>query len=240
MKKLIILIFICSIFNLVTSDVPVVTQVFRQASYSDGECGSTDYEEHFVFGECYKQGSEGNKYFLMENENDNSTYVRREKFTDIDCQTTDYNTTYDLGCTEGDSYSYSYTLEPATGDILAFGSDFEENAYCDEIYEGSYMTDYCYVDVENEDSYRFTRSGNVAYYSYYTDLTCSAKYFVLSYTLDECKDWQDNNYHEVVRLIAETDSSDNGGGETDGGVVNSINFVLLFTFLIVNSLFFLN
>ncbi|KAJ3423937.1 hypothetical protein M0812_29568 [Anaeramoeba flamelloides] len=239
MKKLIILIVICSIFNLVTSDEPEVTQVFIQGFYSDGECGSIYSEQHFVFGECYQQGSESKKYFLMENENDNSTYVRMEKFTDIDCQTTDYNTTYDLGCSESDSYSFGYTLESATGDILALGSDYEENGNCDEIYEGSYMTDYCYINVEDEESHRLTRSGNVAYHTYYTDLTCSAKYVVLSYTLDECKEWQDD-YYQVVRLIAEEDSSDNDGGETDGGVVNSINFVLLFSFLIVNSLFFLN
>ncbi|KAJ6227459.1 hypothetical protein M0813_09698 [Anaeramoeba flamelloides] len=239
MKKLIILIFICSIFNLVTSDEPEVTQVLRQATYHDGECGSIDSEQHFVLGECYKWGSMGKKYFLMENENDNSTYVRMEKFYDNDCQTTYYNTTYDLGCTDGESYSHSFTLEPVTGDILALGSDFEENAYCDELYEGSYMTGYCYGDDEDEDSYRLTHIGNVAYHTYYTDSSCSVKYSVLSYTLDECKDWQDDS-HETVRLVAKEVSSDSEGGETDGGVVNSINFVLLFTFLIVNSLFFLN
>ncbi|KAJ6227462.1 hypothetical protein M0813_09701 [Anaeramoeba flamelloides] len=248
MKKLVLLIFICSIFNLVTSDEPQVTQVLKQVTYYDGECKVIDTEQHIVLGFCYNWGSMSKKYFLIENKADDSTYVRMEKFEDNDCQTTYSNTTSELGCTTGDRYSYSFTLEPVTGDILVLGSDFDYNANCDDLYQESYMTDYCYG--EDEESNRITRAGNVAYHTYYSDPSCSVKDFRISYALGECKEWK-KGFHETFFLIVKTDSSNdedktsdgdetNSGDEPSGGVVSSINFVLLFSFLIVNSLFFLN
>ncbi|KAJ3423936.1 hypothetical protein M0812_29567 [Anaeramoeba flamelloides] len=170
----------------------------------------------------------------MDTDNDNSTYVRMEKYNDNDCQTTDSNTTCDFGCTVNGIYSHSFTIVSVTGDILKLGSDYDDNGNCDALYEESYMTDYCYV--EDEKSNRLSRAGQLVYQTDYSDPSCSSFEEQRNYTLAECKEWQDGN-HELFLLVAEGDLS---SGETDGGVFNSINFVLLFTFLIVNSLFFLN
>ncbi|KAJ3443155.1 hypothetical protein M0812_08987 [Anaeramoeba flamelloides] len=233
MKKLILLIFICSIFNLITSDEVQVTQVLKQSFYYDEGCGTSDLaqDQHIVPDYCYQWGSNSRKYLVLTDSDE--TLVRVEFYEDTDCGALSDNETLALGCTiMGEDTSIHFVLESPTADIYGLGYDSEENGNCDEIYVESYMKNCCYT--YDGTSHKITGSGQTYSQTYYSGLSCSSQTSVMEYTLDVCRDSEEDEPN-IIFLIGDSDSSN----ETDGGLVNSINFFLLFSFLILNSLFFL-
>ncbi|KAJ6254689.1 hypothetical protein M0813_12293 [Anaeramoeba flamelloides] len=231
MKKLILLIFICSIFTLVTSDAVQVTQVLKQSLYYDEGCGDLVQDQHIVPDYCYQWGSTSKKYVVLTDSDE--TLVRVELYDDTDCGALSDNETLALGCTIVDEdASVHFVLESPTADIYGLGYDTEENGNCDEIGVESYMKNYCYT--YDGESHKITGSGQTYSQTYYSGTSCSSQTSVMEYTLDVCRDSEEYEPN-IIFLIGDTGSSN----ETDGGLVNSINFFLLFSFLILNSLFFL-
>ncbi|KAJ3443154.1 hypothetical protein M0812_08986 [Anaeramoeba flamelloides] len=129
MKKLILLIFICSIFSLVTSTEPKETQVLKQTLYENKGCSTSDLEQdqHIVPEVCYQWDTRSKMYHL--DPDSDYAFVILEIFDDKECKTlSNDKTSFGTGCNDyGSDESLKFVLETSTVDIIGFGTNSKDN-----------------------------------------------------------------------------------------------------------------